>query len=109
VNDVEDVSAWLENPPETLEELITGITPALHAGLQEAVALQRWPDGSRLSETQLENAMQLIILYEHRNLPEEARVGHALNKACSGGEEGDVRPLHIVDETIVDETRMDKQ
>jgi uncharacterized protein YeaC (DUF1315 family) len=69
--------------PESLEALMQTMTPEIHARLKEAVALRRWPDSSRLSSAQLENAMQLIILYEHKNLPPDQHTGQKLTDSCS--------------------------
>lgn len=68
---------------EELQVLIDTMTPEIYDRLKEAVALRRWPDSSRLSSAQLENAMQLIILYEHNHLPPAQHTGQKLTASCS--------------------------
>ncbi len=91
----------LEKTPDSLEELLAVITPEIHASLKQSVELQRWPDGVRLNKDQLEYALQLIILYEHHNLPEDARIGRSLNQTCDKGDGSDnAQPLQVTDNGV---------
>ncbi|MFN3163798.1 MAG: YeaC family protein [Pseudohongiellaceae bacterium] len=72
----------------TVEELIAAMTPEIYAKLRTAIELGKWQDGSRLSPEQLEQCMEVMILYEARYLPEEQRTGANLPQSCqSKGEE----------------------
>jgi uncharacterized protein YeaC (DUF1315 family) len=80
------IELLLMSRPQSLEELTARITPDLHAELKTAVELRRWQDGKRLTEEQLENCLQLVILYETHQLPEEQRTGFALPFGCQSRE-----------------------
>lgn len=78
-----DYSKALEQfiKPESMDQLLAEITPAVYDSLREAIAIGRWGDGSRLSQEQLELCMQAVILYETEHLPENERTG-ALLTSC---------------------------
>ena len=76
------IDQLLKQRPESLEELTAQITPAMHAELKSAVELRKFADGSRLSPEQLENCLQLVILYEGRHLPEHQRTGFDIPTSC---------------------------
>ena len=89
-----------------MELLLATVTPEIHEKLKLAVALGRWADGTRLSREQLEQSMQLVILYEARYLPEAQRTGAPLKKPAElGGDQGGMqsenqlgtesRPVHL--------------
>jgi len=60
--------------PDSYAALLEQLTPEMLAQLKVAVELGKWPSGERLSPQQLEHCLQAIIAWDHRNLPEEARV-----------------------------------
>ena len=60
--------------PQDFEALIASVTPELHQRLKTAVELGKWESGEKLSPRQVEDCLQLIIAWEHRNLPESERV-----------------------------------
>jgi hypothetical protein len=68
--------------PSSVEELLDEITPAVYESLKSAIELGKWEDGSKLSAAQLEQSMQVIILYEMKHLPETERTGAALPTGC---------------------------
>ena len=47
--------------PESLEQLVTRLTPEIYENLKQAVELGRWADGKRLTAEQLEQSMQLVM------------------------------------------------
>ena len=57
-------------------QLIESMSPVVYRRLVRAVELGKWPDGNALSREQRENALQAIIAWGQRNLPEEERVGY---------------------------------
>lgn len=78
---------WLSDgsvmpPPESLQELLANMTPAMFASLRHAVELGKFEDGSRLSAQQVENCLQLVILYEEQHLPVEQRTYSNLPQGC---------------------------
>ena len=66
-----------------MEDLLGQMTPEIYGNLKTAIELGKWSDGSILEREQLENCMQLLILYEARTLPEEFRTGNKLNSCKS--------------------------
>lgn len=82
ITDTAALSRLLQNRPQSLDELTAQITPAMHAELRRAVELGKFSDGSRLGATQLENCLQLVILYEGQHLPEDQRTGFNLPSSC---------------------------
>ncbi|NKB31894.1 MAG: DUF1315 family protein [Pseudomonadales bacterium] len=70
-----------------MEELLHQLTPEVYASIKTAIELGKWADGNKLTQDQLENSMQLLILYEARELPESARTGKKLNTCESGDAE----------------------
>jgi len=73
------------------EQLIANITPEIHASLQRAIEIGRWPDGRRISDEQRALCMEAVIAYENRHLPESARVGY-IDRGSK--EEGEVCASH---------------
>jgi uncharacterized protein YeaC (DUF1315 family) len=68
--------------PSSVEELLEEITPAVYESLKTAIELGKWEDGNKLSAEQVEQSMQMVILYEMKNLPESSRTGAALPSGC---------------------------
>ncbi len=73
----DDLLRLLNNPPQTIEGLIAAISPDLYHKLKSGIELGKWEDGQRIDKSQLEQCMQLVILYEAQNLPEHERIGAA--------------------------------
>lgn len=68
--------------PDSLEKLVSEITPTVYESLKTAVELGKWEDGNKLTPEQLENSLQIIILYEAEHVLEEDRTGALLNSNC---------------------------
>lgn len=79
---VTTIDKLLRFKPESLEDLTAHITPDIYIELRGAVELRKFADGSRLSPEQLENCLQLVILYEGKNLPEHQRTGFDFPTSC---------------------------
>jgi uncharacterized protein len=62
--------------PESLEELIEGMTPEIHGNLKRAVELGRWENGDKLSTEQVELCLQAVIAYDAVKVPEKERVAY---------------------------------
>lgn len=88
----------LPGRPDSLEQLISNMTPEIHASLRTAIELGKWQDGSRLSAGQLEHCMEAIILYEARHLPEEERIGAPLQQQCESSASDSTQTLRFKDE-----------
>tara|TARA_B100000686_G_scaffold327764_1_gene386974 strand:- start:606 stop:872 length:267 start_codon:yes stop_codon:yes gene_type:complete len=67
---------------DSLENLLNQISSEIYEKIKSAIELGKWDDGSNLSRDQLENCMQLLILYEARKFPKNSRTGRKLN-SCS--------------------------
>lgn len=68
-----------------LHELVDALDAEGHQRLQEIVALGRWPDGRKLSETELQTCLQALIGYEAQ-LPKTDRTGY-IAQHCKNGSE----------------------
>lgn len=66
-----------------LTKLVDQITPSIYDSLKTAVELGKWDNGDKLSEEQLENSLQMVILYEAKNLKASERIEATLPKGCS--------------------------
>ena len=73
---------FLESPPCTIEMLIARISPEIYERLKEAIALGRWNEQERMSKEQLNQCMQLLILYEAHHLESHERTGTPLKADC---------------------------
>ena len=73
-------------------EMIESMTPEVYQNLLRSVELGKWPDGGVLTGEQRENAMQAIIAWGERHLPETERVGYIAPREDSG-EACDEAPL----------------
>ena len=73
-------------------ELIETMSPETYRNLLRSVELGKWPDGAALTAEQRENAMQAIIAWGERHLPESERVGYVKPKPNSG-DANDEAPL----------------
>jgi uncharacterized protein YeaC (DUF1315 family) len=60
--------------------LIETMSPQIYQRLVSAVELGRWADGKALTPEQRANAMQAIIAWGERHLPEQDRVGYVAKK-----------------------------
>jgi uncharacterized protein YeaC (DUF1315 family) len=77
-------------------QLIESMSPAVYRRLVRSVELGKWPDGNALTREQRENALQAIIAWGQRNLPEEERVGYlrggkAVAESCDTAGESPLR------------------
>jgi len=76
------LSTLLERPSVSLEQRLAALDRPLYESLRTAVELGKWADGSALTPAQVENALQLLILFEHRALPPEERLFGDLPTGC---------------------------
>lgn len=90
--DLEDIPPGMLGKPDSLEELVENITVDLYEKLKHAVEIRKWPDGSMLSDEQLEQSLQLVILYEAKRLPDSDRIGAPLQNSCTSND-SEVRPV----------------
>ncbi len=68
--------------PESMGKLLNEISPEIYASLKLAIEIGKWKDGKKLESRQLEFCMQAVILYEAKNLPQNARTGFDLTADC---------------------------
>ena len=80
------INRLLLHKPQSLSELITGITQDIYFELRSAVELRKFGDGTRLTQEQLDNCLQLMILYEEQLLPQRQRTGFNLPNNCKAKE-----------------------
>ena len=74
----------LEKKPESIGELLDGITPEIYQKLRTAVELGKWETGQLLSDEQKEYCMQAIIAYEHHHVPLDQRTGFMDPESLAG-------------------------
>ena len=73
-----------------LERILELVSPEVHAGLQRAVEIGKWDDGTPLTREQRELCLQAVIAWEARHLENEARTGYidrgskAEGEVCAG-------------------------
>ena len=91
-----DLQSLLQRSPTSMDDILDALTPAIYENLKQAIELGRWQDASRLSTEQLEHAMQLVILYEARHLPEQDRTGSPLKDNCKSKAE-DSHAIEVLD------------
>ena len=65
-------------------ELIETMSPEIYQNLLQSVERGKWPDGRALTAEQRENAMQAIIAWGEKYLPENERVGYVKPKPQPG-------------------------
>jgi len=65
-------------------QLIATMSPETYQSLVRSVELGKWPDGRTVTSQQRENAMQAIIAWGERHLPEQDRVGYIEKKEKAG-------------------------
>lgn len=82
VPDTSAINRLLLNKPQSLGELINRITHDVYVELRTAVELRKFNDGTRLTQEQLDNCLQLLILYEAQQLPHNERTGFNLPSNC---------------------------
>jgi hypothetical protein len=69
-----------------LDAILRFVTPEVHAGLQRAVELGRWADGTPLTREQRELCLQAVIAFEAREMPPERRTGYIDRGSKAAGE-----------------------
>ena len=79
---------FLDTPPDTINELVSRMSPEIYERLKEAVALGRFNEQERMSEELLGHCMQLLILYEAHHLERHERTGTSLQTDCQTGSFG---------------------
>lgn len=73
------------------EQLITRLTPDMHAALKHAIEIGKWPDGRVLTAEQKAICLEAVIEYDYRFKGETDRVGYIDRGAKAEGERcGDV-------------------
>ena len=70
------------------QQMIESMTPEMYQNLRRAVELGKWPDGQQLSPEQKQNALQAVIAWGERHLPETERVGY-IDKGHKAGDSCD--------------------
>jgi len=79
-------------------QAIESMSPEVYRRLLRAVELGRWPDGSSLSPAQRQSALQAVIAWGERHLPEGERVGfidrgHKAGEQCADRGPEETLPL----------------
>lgn len=53
------------------DDVVKAISPEIYERMVQAVETGRWPDGQKLTPEQLENAMELVMVYQARRLQQD--------------------------------------
>ena len=64
--------------PESIKELIDNMSPEIYENLKKSIEIGKWPDGKKLNKIQLQDCMQILILYESRYFCDESKTGKML-------------------------------
>jgi hypothetical protein len=88
--------------PESIKGLIDNMPPEIYENLKTSIEIGKWPDGKKLDKTQLEDCMQILILYESRYFRDESKTG----KMLAGCESRDdiLSVISLVDRVAGEET-----
>ncbi|TDG11936.1 DUF1315 family protein [Seongchinamella unica] len=70
------------------QQLIESMTPEIYQNLRRAVELGKWQNGQKLTPEQRQHAMQAVIAWGERHLPETERVGY-IDKGHKAGDSCD--------------------
>ena len=69
-------------------QLIDTMSPEIYQSLKRSLELGKWPDGTPLTVAQRHNAMQAVIAWGEKHLPEKERVGY-IDKGHKAGDSCD--------------------
>lgn len=74
------------------------ISPQIYDRFRQAIAVRKWPNGTPLTNDQLDICMQAIIRYEYLHLPPEERTGYVAppQDACGTLDASDETPVRIL-------------
>lgn len=90
-----DASPFPGDFVQTVQTLDRGTIEAL----REAVALGRWPNGTRLTAEQRGLCLEAVLAWEHRHLPPEEHTGYVPSpKDACGSEPETPAALRWMDE-----------
>jgi len=53
------------------DDVVKAMSPEIYERMVQAVETGRWPDGQKLTPEQLENAMELVMVYQARRLQQD--------------------------------------
>ena len=53
------------------DDVLRAMTPEIYERMREAVETGRWPDDQKLTPAQLENAMELVMVYQAKRLEQD--------------------------------------
>ena len=53
------------------DDVVKAMSPEIYERMVQAVETGRWPDGQKLTTEQLENAMELVMVYQARRLQQD--------------------------------------
>ncbi|MCH8502602.1 MAG: DUF1315 family protein [Aliidiomarina sp.] len=53
------------------DDVVKAMSPEIYERMVQAVETGRWPDGQKLTPEQLENAMELVMVYQARRLHQD--------------------------------------
>ena len=70
------------------QQMIDSMSPEIYQSLKRSVELGKWPDGKPLTPEQRQHALQAIIAWGEKHLPQEQRVGY-IDKGHKAGDSCD--------------------
>ena len=68
--------------------MIESLSPEIYQSLKRSLELGKWPDGKPMSPEQRRHAMQAVIAWGEKHLPEDQRVGY-IDRGQRAGERCD--------------------
>lgn len=75
------------------EDMLGALDDELINRFKTALELGKWPDGQALTQEQKDICMQAVIVYEHKNVPEEERTGYVPPKETPCAPKDETNPI----------------
>lgn len=73
------------------DDVLKAMTPEVYERMVAAVETGRWPDGNKLTPEQLENTMELVMVYQARRLNQTEHFTIGANGELVTKTKGDLR------------------
>ena len=81
---------------DSLNNLLMHIDDTIYRDLKSALELGRWQSGSQLSSAQKAIALQALIAYENRHIPEQERTAYIYKPEHDACEHSDAEAEQVI-------------
>ena len=73
-----------------INNILSAMTPEIHARFQNAIAIGRWPNGDKLTDEQKATCIKAVIVYENHCKAPSERTGFVPPKASPCADESHI-------------------